>query len=62
MPEFLGDVRCEWREQYHKVAVHALGTALHATEFVGADHERSNAGVIGELLDVLRHLLDELVD
>ena len=62
MPEFLGDVRCEWREQYHKVALHALGAALHATELVGANHERSHTGVVRELLNVLRHFLDELVD
>ena len=62
MPELLGDVWREWREQHHEVAVHALGSALHAAEFVGANHKRCHTGVVGELLNVLTHFLDELVN
>ena len=59
VPEFLGDVRCKRREQHHQVAVHALGFAFHIFKLIGANHERCHTGVVGELLNVLRHLLDE---
>ena len=43
--------------------LHHLGVlALQGAQLVGGNHEGRDRGVVGELLDVLRDLLDELVE
>ena len=61
MPELFGDVRSEGRKEDEEWLEYLARRRLQALQLVDTDHEGSYGGVEGELLDVLRHLADQLV-
>jgi len=61
MPELLCDVRSEGGEEDEEWLEYFARRRLQALLLVDADHEGSYGGIEGELLDVLRHLADQLV-
>ena len=61
MPELFGDVRSEGGEEDEERLEYFARSGLQTLQLVDTDHEGSYGGVEGELLDVLRHLTDQLV-
>ena len=62
MPEFFGDVWSKRSDEYDELLEDSLAAALLLGELIDGDHECRDGSVVGELLDVARHLLDELVE
>ena len=62
MPQLLGDVRGEGCEHNQQRLQHSALAAAQCGEFVQADHEGAHGGVVREVFNVVRHLLDQLVE
>ena len=61
MPELFCDVRSEGGEEDEEWLEYFARRRLQTLQLVDADHEGGYGGIEGELLDVLRHLADQLV-
>ena len=62
MPELFGYVGSEGSQQDHQRLKYLTRASLQTLQFVDTDHEGSDGGIEGELLDVSADLLDQLVE
>ena len=61
MPQFFCNVRSKWSDEHYKLLKYLLIATLLLCKFAYCNHESRDRSVVRELLDVLGHLLDELM-